>query len=61
MSINYFGVLHSIKAVSPTMLQQHTGHIVLVSSSMGLLGMLQNAASCGHAAPAVLNIEIDFL
>ena len=61
MSINYFGVLHTVKAVLPTMLQQHTGHIVFISSSMGLIGMLQVAASFGHAAPAVLNIVTVYL
>ena len=40
MTINYLGVVHSVKAVLPSMLQQHSGHISFVSSSMGLIGAL---------------------
>ncbi len=37
MNINYFGVIHSVKAVLPRMLQRHQGHIAIISSSLGLL------------------------
>lgn len=39
MTINYLGVVHSVKAVLPGMLQNRSGHISFVSSSMGLIGM----------------------
>lgn len=48
MSINYLGVIHSVKAVLPTMLQQQHGHIAFVSSSLGLI-----STSC--CAPWCLN------
>ncbi|KAL3137822.1 hypothetical protein ABBQ38_005078 [Trebouxia sp. C0009 RCD-2024] len=38
MTINYLGVVHSVKAVLPGMLQNRSGHISFVSSSMGLIG-----------------------
>ena len=46
MTINYMGVVHSVKAVLPSMLQRQCGHISFVSSSMGLLGMLVRAPFC---------------
>jgi 3-dehydrosphinganine reductase len=39
MAINYFGTLYSIKAVLSAMEQQRKGHIVLVSSGAGLVGL----------------------
>ncbi|NEO97090.1 MAG: SDR family oxidoreductase [Moorea sp. SIO3G5] len=39
MAVNYFGSLYAIKAVLPTMVQQHKGHIVLLSSGAGLIGI----------------------
>jgi 3-dehydrosphinganine reductase len=39
MAINYFGTLYSIKAAFPAMLQQQKGHIVLISSGAGLIGL----------------------
>lgn len=44
MTINYLGVVHSIKAVLPSMLQRHHGHLVFISSSMGLIGFTGYAA-----------------
>lgn len=38
MTVNYLGVVHSVKAVLPSMLQNRSGHISFVSSSMGLIG-----------------------
>lgn len=39
MAVNYFGSLYSIKAVLPAMEQQKKGHIVLISSGAGLIGI----------------------
>ncbi|CAI5730533.1 unnamed protein product [Peronospora destructor] len=53
MNVNYFGTLHAIKAALPAMVQRseevgQDGHIVLVSSGLGLIswiGYAQYAAS----------------
>jgi 3-dehydrosphinganine reductase len=39
MVINYFGTLYCIKAALPAMLQQQKGHIVIISSGAGLIGL----------------------
>ncbi|MGF1499146.1 MAG: SDR family oxidoreductase [Elainellaceae cyanobacterium] len=39
MAVNYFGTLYCIRAVLPTMIQQGRGHIALVSSGAGLIGL----------------------
>lgn len=39
MAINYFGTLYSIKAALPSMEKQQKGHIVLISSGAGLIGI----------------------
>ncbi|NJO93640.1 MAG: SDR family oxidoreductase [Hydrococcus sp. RM1_1_31] len=39
MAINYFGSLYCIKAVLPSMEKQQRGHLVLVSSGAGLIGI----------------------
>ncbi|MCU0568254.1 MAG: SDR family oxidoreductase [Oculatellaceae cyanobacterium Prado106] len=39
MAINYFGTLYCIKAALPAMQQQQRGHIVLISSGAGLVGI----------------------
>jgi 3-dehydrosphinganine reductase len=39
MAINYFGTLYAIRAVVPQMLARKKGHIVLVSSGAGLIGI----------------------
>lgn len=39
MAINYFGTLYAIRAVVPQMLERKKGHIVLVSSGAGLIGI----------------------
>ena len=38
MDVNYFGTLHTVKAVLPHMLDQESGHIVNISSIGGLFG-----------------------
>lgn len=39
MAINYFGTLYCIKAALPAMEQRGRGHIVMVSSGAGLIGI----------------------
>jgi 3-dehydrosphinganine reductase len=39
MEVNYFGVLHAVRAVLPTMVERGRGHVVLVSSVSGLIGV----------------------
>ncbi|WP_133135785.1 SDR family oxidoreductase [Legionella rowbothamii] len=39
ISINYLGSLYAIKAVFPYMKKQKSGHIVLISSGAGLIGI----------------------
>jgi 3-dehydrosphinganine reductase len=39
MAINYFGTLYCIKAVLPMMIEQQKGHIVVISSGAGLIGL----------------------
>jgi 3-dehydrosphinganine reductase len=39
MAINYFGSLYSLKTVLPAMEKQKKGHIVLISSGAGLIGI----------------------
>ena len=39
MAINYFGTLYAIRAVVPQMQQRKKGHLVLVSSGAGLIGI----------------------
>jgi 3-dehydrosphinganine reductase len=39
MAINYFGTLYCLKAVLPAMEQQRNGHVVMVSSGAGLIGI----------------------
>ncbi|MBE9063929.1 SDR family oxidoreductase [cf. Phormidesmis sp. LEGE 11477] len=39
MSTNYFGTLYCIRAVLPVMEQQQAGHLCLISSAAGLVGL----------------------
>ncbi|PZD73269.1 putative NAD-dependent oxidoreductase [Acaryochloris thomasi RCC1774] len=39
MAVNYFGSLYCIRAVLPAMEQRRQGHIVVVSSGVGLIGL----------------------
>lgn len=44
MALNYFGTLHAIRAVVPTMRERRRGHLALVSSTAGLVGVYGYAA-----------------
>jgi len=39
MALDYFGTLHAVRAVVPAMIGRRRGHLVLVSSSVGLVGV----------------------
>jgi 3-dehydrosphinganine reductase len=39
MAINYFGTLYAIKSVLPMMQKNQRGHLVLISSGAGLIGL----------------------
>jgi 3-dehydrosphinganine reductase len=39
MQVNYFGTLYPIRAALPAMLARRSGHIVLISSGAGLIGI----------------------
>ncbi len=39
MEVNYFGTLHAIRAVVMSMVERRAGHIVVVSSDVGLMGV----------------------
>lgn len=44
MATNYFGTLHAIHAVLPAMERRRRGHLVLISSGAGLIGIYGYAA-----------------
>ncbi len=44
MEINYFGMVHMVKALLPHMLKRGSGHIVNISSSAGFLGVFGYSA-----------------
>jgi 3-dehydrosphinganine reductase len=39
MEVNYFGTIHAVRAVLPTMMDRRAGSIVTVSSAAGLVGI----------------------
>jgi len=39
MDVDYFGTLHAVRAVVPSMIERGQGHIVTVSSTAGLIGV----------------------
>jgi 3-dehydrosphinganine reductase len=39
MDVDYFGTLHAIRAVVPSMIERRRGHLVTVSSTAGLIGV----------------------
>jgi len=44
MDLDYFGTLHCVRAVVPSMIERHTGTIVGVSSAAGLIGVFGYSA-----------------
>jgi 3-dehydrosphinganine reductase len=44
MEVNYFGLLHAIRAVAPSMVERRQGSIVGVSSAAGLIGVFGYSA-----------------
>ncbi len=44
MQLNYFGALHPVRAVVPSMIERGGGHLVLVSSVAGLIGVVGYSA-----------------
>ena len=44
MEVDYFGTLHAIRTVVPSMMERGRGHIVLVSSTAGLIGVFGYSA-----------------
>ena len=44
MEVNYFGTLHAVEAVAPSMIERRTGTIVGLSSVVGLLGVFGYSA-----------------
>lgn len=44
MDVNYFGTLHAVRAVVAPMTERGSGHLVLVSSTAGLIGVFGYSA-----------------
>jgi short-subunit dehydrogenase len=44
MDVNYFGAIHSAKAVLPGMVERKRGHLVVISSVAGFRGLPKSAA-----------------
>jgi 3-dehydrosphinganine reductase len=44
MEVNYFGTLHAVRTVVPTMVARGRGHLVLVSSDVGFMGVFGYSA-----------------
>src|SRR5439155_4233469 len=39
MEVDYFGTLHAVRAVVPSMIERQRGHLVAISSTAGLIGV----------------------
>jgi 3-dehydrosphinganine reductase len=39
MDVDYFGTLHAVRAVVPSMIERGQGHVVTISSTAGLIGV----------------------
>jgi 3-dehydrosphinganine reductase len=39
MAVDYFGTLHAVRAVVPSMVARRRGHLLLVSSTVGFVGV----------------------
>ncbi len=46
MRVDYFGTLHAVRAVVPSMIERRAGHLLLVSSAAGLVGVYGYSAYC---------------
>lgn len=46
MAINYYGTLYALQAVLPQMMARRSGHLVLISSVAGLLGVYGYSGYC---------------
>jgi 3-dehydrosphinganine reductase len=44
MEVDYFGTLHAVRAVVPTMIERRRGHLVTISSTAGLIGVFGYSA-----------------
>jgi 3-dehydrosphinganine reductase len=44
MEVDYFGTLHAVRAVVPSMIERRRGHVVTVSSTAGLIGVFGYSA-----------------
>jgi 3-dehydrosphinganine reductase len=44
MDVDYFGTLHAVRAVVPSMIQRGRGHVVTISSTAGLIGVFGYSA-----------------
>lgn len=44
MEVNYLGAVHAIQAVAPSMVERAGGHLVVVSSTAGLMGVFGYSA-----------------
>ncbi|MFM8302773.1 MAG: SDR family oxidoreductase [Actinomycetota bacterium] len=44
MEVDYFGTLHAVRAVVPTMVERRRGHLVLVASTVALVGIFGYSA-----------------
>jgi 3-dehydrosphinganine reductase len=44
MEVDYFGALHAVRGVVPSMIERGRGHVVLVSSTAGLIGVFGYSA-----------------
>jgi 3-dehydrosphinganine reductase len=44
MEIDYFGTLHAVRAVVPSMMERGRGHVVTISSTAGLIGVFGYSA-----------------
>jgi 3-dehydrosphinganine reductase len=44
MEVDYFGTLHAVRAVVPSMIDRQRGHIVMVSSTAGIIGVFGYSA-----------------
>ena len=44
MDVDYFGTLHAVRAVVPSMIERGRGHLVTISSTAGLIGVFGYSA-----------------